>query len=182
MSRPTSWGKLLEKRVFRILDTAYQNVSDQRLFHPEIKYWSGAPDFVKEKTVCDCKSPYSLEVFCDKIQALGDMGTYKEEFPEDYWQHLSNSILLNANGFEVNSFEAIIYVPYQSELEEIRKMADGDPNYYWLQFATDEQLPYLIEGGHYKNINVIEFDILQRDIDALTERVLECGVKLLSPF
>lgn len=182
-ARPTSWGKIGEKRVFNIIDTSYQYVAKHRLFHPDFKFWSGAPDFVKDSTVADAKCPHSLEVFCDKIEALQDLGTYKEEFPEDYWQHISNSILLNANGFPVTHFEAIVYVPYKKELEAIRELASsaGELGEFakWIYYATDEHLPHLIEGGFYKNLNIIRFDVLPRDVEALTERFKECGEHLI---
>jgi hypothetical protein len=68
-------------------------------------------------------------------------------------------------------------MPYKSELDAIRELAqqqDSDElkNYYWIANATDEELPYINEGGHYKNLNVITFDIPQEDKDLLTERVL----------
>jgi len=70
-------------------------------------------------------------------------------------------------------------VPYFEELAEIKSIADGNPDYYWIWSADDNKLPYLINGAYYKNVNVIEFDILDRDIEALTERVKEAGSQLI---
>lgn len=178
-TRPTSWGKFIERRVFELLGLEYRLVSKDRLFHPEIDFWSGAPDLIKDETVADVKAPVSLEVFCDKIDALQSIETYKEEFPIDYWQHVSNAVLLEKNGIPVKYFEAIIYVPFKSELEEIKEMArnyDGDQNSIaWINWATDDELPYLIEGGYYKNLNIIRFEVPKSDKLFLTERVLEAG-------
>jgi hypothetical protein len=185
-SKPTSWGKLCEEVVFKNkLDTSYTRfTSADRLFHPTLPL-SGIPDFVKPGIVCDCKAPHSMEVFCDKIDSLADLGTYKEEFPEDYWQHVSNSVLMNDNGFPVSKFEAIIFCPYQDELEEIREMASsaGEAGEYakWVFFATDDQLPYIIRGGVFKNLNIYEFPIFDRDAEAFKQRVGEAS-KLLIPF
>lgn len=182
-SHPTSWGLLCEKRVHDILPLEYSLVSSERLFHPSIPFYSGAPDLKKEITVADVKCPHSLEVFCDKLEALNSPITYKSEFPEDYWQHLSNAILLEANGIKTTHFEAIIYCPYISELKEIRELAsnyDGadQSKYAWINFASDNELPYLIEGKHYKNLNVIRWEIFEPDKKALTDRVIAAG-KLL---
>lgn len=188
-AKPTSWGKIGEGFVFgKRLGLEYRMVTGDRLFHPTLPL-SGVPDYLKKEDndtiVCDCKSPYSLEVFCDKIKALGDLGTYQDEFPEDYWQHISNSVLLNENGYNVSKFEAIIFCPYQDELDEMREMASsaGELGDYakWLVFSTDEQLPFIIRGGYFKSINIFQHPIFERDVIAFTQRVEEAS-KLLIPF
>jgi hypothetical protein len=175
-ARPTSWGEFCEGRVFNLLDLSYRNVTDTRFFHPSIKAWSGKPDVLRAEIVGDIKSPFNLEVFCDKIAALeAGIEVYREEFPEDYYQHISNAILLNANGFKVTHFEAIIYVPYLSEIEEIRQHSDS-----WMKFADDDELPWVPDGGYYKNLNTYCFEIPQDDKIALHNRVIEAG-KMLVP-
>lgn len=182
-AKPTLWGKICEKRAFDLIDLSYEYVSEKvRLFHPTLP-WSGVPDLKKLTTVGDIKCPWSREVFCDKIEALKDVKVYKEEFPEDYWQHISNAILLGEHGFEIDSFEAIIYCPYKSELEAIRDMVqrlDGETmsKYYWLTNSHDDELPWIPDGGYYKNINVIRFEVPEADKKALTER-MEMAGKLL---
>lgn len=182
-ARPTTWGSILEAKAYSLLPFEYQLVSSDRIFHKEIPYWSGAPDVVRPEVVGDIKCPYSLEVFCDKLSALNEgLEAYKKEFREDYWQLISNAILLESNGIPVTHFEAIIYVPYQSELKEIRDMVnnyDGDANKVaWMNWATDEELPYLLDGGHFKNLNIHLFEIPQEDKYMLTELVHE-AIKLL---
>jgi hypothetical protein len=181
-AKATSWGEFIEGRVFDLLPLEYRLVSKERLFHPQIKHYSGAPDLVKICTGADVKCPFSLEVFCDKIEALKSLQTYKEEFPEDYWQHISNSILLEANGIKITHFEAIIYVPYKSELAEIREMAfnyRGDQNKIaWINWANDEDLPFLVDGGYYKNLNIVRYEVPQEDKELLTERIKQ-ACKLL---
>lgn len=170
-SRETSWGHLVEKRAFDLLDTKYRLVSKERLVHPTISRWNGMPDTYYDGVVADIKCPFTLTAFCDKLEALAaGTETYKKEFPEDYWQLVSNSILTG-----VSKAEAIIYVPYKDEIEIIREMVqqfDGDQNKVaWLNWAYVDELPYLIEGMKYKNLNVIQFEVPKSDKEALTERV-----------
>lgn len=173
-SRPTSWGKFVETRAFDLLPLEYTLTSKKRLYHPSLPM-SGMPDVVKYHTVSDVKCPYSLEVFCDKLEALKDIEVYKKEFPEDYWQNISNAVLLEVNGFPIKYMEAIIYVPYESELQAIKEMASnykGDQNEIaWIFFADNESLPYLLDGGKYKNLNVIRFEVPEGDKIAFIKRV-----------
>jgi hypothetical protein len=177
--RPCTWGDLVERIVYDKLPfgQGYKLVSEQRLFHPLYTEWSGAADMRKTpNAIGDIKVPYSLEQFCDKITALeAGWETYKKEFPEDAWQHVSNTILWEANGHKVDYVEPIIFCPYEAELDEIRELANnytGDQNKVaWINWASNDELPYLIEGGHYKNLNIFRFEIPQADKDALTERV-----------
>lgn len=180
--KPCTWGDLVEHHVFGLLeDILYKHVSNDRLFHPENQYWTGAPDLISPKTVSDVKTPYSLEVFCDKIITLQDafdnedISVYKRDYPEDYWQHISNAILLELNGTPISHFEAIIYVPYKSELEAIRELANnwsGDQNKVaWINWASDDDLPYLVDGGHFQNLNTFRFPVPEADKQALKERM-----------
>lgn len=187
-ARATSWGKLVEKKAFQKISIDYTLCSDVTLSHPDIPYWKGSPDATTNPAVSDLKCPLTLKSFCQMldpfynekggiqhegltIEAVRENHKDGEKF---FWQIVSNGILTGKSKGEL-----IVYCPYLSELADIRLLADGNPSCYWIQFSTDDQLPYLIEGGHYKNINVISFDILQRDKYALTERVLEAG-KLLN--
>lgn len=174
-SKETSWGKLLEKRVFDELGTEYTYDADVTIPHPTISGWSGSPDGFKldeGKTVVDFKSPYSLLSFCEAveckdIQELRDNYDYGEKY---YWQLVSNAILTDSKYAEL-----IIYCPYQSELKAIRELAetwDGELDLKWLLYASDEELPYILDYGFYKNINILRFEVPQADKDALTERVL----------
>lgn len=169
-SRPTSWGTFVEARAFNLLPIEYQLVSQQRLFHPEISTWSGAPDLIIDsEVVSDVKCPFSLEMFLDKVKALNEsIETYKKEFPGDYWQLVSNAILTGAK-----YAEAIIYVPYLSELQSIRIMASeyDSPSTNWIKYAEDCELPYLVDGGKFENLNIFRFEVPQADKLFLTEKV-----------
>lgn len=190
-ARPLSWGKLLEPHCFDLLGLEYKLCSLDTLLHPYINCWSGSPDgekFDNGKTVIDIKCPMTLKSFCtmvdcldteNPIEALRENHSDGEKY---YWQLVSNSILTGAKFAEL-----IVYMPYQSELEDIRERArnfDGleQKNYYWVHVAEDNELPYLLDGWHYKNINVIRFEVPQEDKDFLTNKVIEASDMLLEPF
>lgn len=192
-SKPTSWGKLLEKRGFGAISIDYVLCSSKTLSHPTIDFWKGSPDAVKESEsvlyCADLKCPKSLNSFCQLVdphykdgkliyEGMTIEATRKnhKDGNKYFWQIVSNSIITGATKGEL-----VVYMPYKDELDAIRLMAEGKPECYWIQGSTDEQLPHLLRGGHYKNINVIEFDITQRDIDFLTERVNAAG-ELLTPW
>lgn len=193
-ARPTSWGTLVEKRVFDLLNTDYRLCSKTTIQHPEIEYWTGTPDVEKTDTVGDIKSPITLKSFCQlvdpyikdgevihksmTIEAVRENHKDGEKF---YWQLVSNAVLLNKPWAEL-----IVHVPYLRELEDIRILASsaGELGEYtrWIYHATDEQLPYLVEGGQYKNLNVIRFPVPDCDKEALKERVIEAGKILNQPI
>ena len=171
-ARPTSWGKFVESRVFNLLPTEYILQSDHRDIHPDFERWTGAADMITTDKVCDIKAPFSLSVYCDKadIMIANDLEALKKEFPENYWQLVSNSILTCKPIAEL-----IIYCPYLKELIEIK---EDLPNYEgnmndvaWINWAEDEELPYLIEGKYYKNLYKMEWEVSSEDKDALTDRV-----------
>lgn len=171
-AKQTSWGTFLEKYVFRKkLDSSYQYAADKgRLFHPLIKHYSGIPDFLQGfDTVADCKCPFNPEKFCDKMEALEDYGTFKKKFPEDFWQLISNVVLLRANGLEIDHIEAINYMPYESDLIDIRMKADGNRSMRWLEYTTDAGLPWVPDGGNYKDLNAHRFRVMERDVEEWTE-------------
>lgn len=175
-SRATMWGTLVEYKAFEHLGLDYSPTSQTRVFHPDYPFWSGATDVLKEDSTGDIKCPFSLEVFCDKIKALqSGLEVYKNEYPEDYWQHGSNCILNNQP-----FFEPIIYVPYQSELESIRAMAGLDESKYkWITYAEDKELPYLLDSRKQKNLNIFRFEFPKEDKEFLTAKIIEAG-KLLN--
>lgn len=193
-SRNLSWGKLGEKYVSEnpaLLGLEYSiNLSDTTR-HPEIEYWLGSEDATKEDTVCDIKCPKTLKSFCQLVDALYVGGVSGMEAIEHiranhkdgdkyYFQLVSNAIIHNKPFGEL-----IIFCPYKSELQALRDLAqnwDGADQYKysWIYNASDDEMPYLIDGGFYKNINVIRFEIPQADKDFLTKRVIAAG-KLLTP-
>lgn len=189
-ARPLTWGKCVEKRAFRALGLDYTFCANVTIQHPDIPFWWGSPDATTRPAVADLKCPMTLISFCQMIDPYYEDGNLIHEGltieavrqnhkdgDKFFWQIVSNAILTNKKKGQL-----VVYVPYLEELEEIKTLADGIGDYYWIWAADKDKLPYLLNGGHYKNINVIEFDILQRDVDALTERVEECGKLLVEPL
>ena len=180
-TRPMLWGSFLEQRVFNMLEYGYELVSQQTDCHPTIECWSGSKDLIVQgEKIGDIKC-YQPENFAEYSDVLMEKNVekLKEFFPKEYWQLVSNAIIN-----DVPRAEAIAYMPYQSELDEIRKEADdydgADYNKYtWIINADDAELPYLPDDGYYNNINRFEFEVPQEDIKALTDRVLLAETMLI---
>jgi hypothetical protein len=182
-SRDMAWGTFLEKRVFDKLEYGYELVSDKTVVHPSIKYWSGSTDLIfpqKKIGEIKCYQPKNFAKYTD-VLLLKNIELLKTEFPQEYWQIVSNSIIN-----KVLIGEAISYMPYQSELAEIREMAEymDSPDQWKYRFiaeSEDSSLAYLPDNGYYKNLNRFEFEVPQEDKDFLTERVKLAGSMLINP-
>lgn len=187
-ARALVWGKLLEGRVFEeILGLEYTLNSQETMQHPTIHFWTGSPDGFKYdhgKTVVDIKAPITLKSFCQLVDPLYDgmngieamnvvRSTHKDG-DKYYWQLVSNSVLS-----ESKFAELIVYVPFQDELDEIKRLADGVAHCMWIQFADELELPFIKRGGHYSNRNIIRFEVPEEDKEFLTQRVLLAGEKLI---
>lgn len=180
-ARPTSWGHLLEKFVFdEKMGMDYTLVSKIRYYHKKhTEYWSGMPDLITSELVGDIKCPWTRTAFCDLVESMDEgWESFKENHPIYYWQLVSNAILC-----ERDKAIIVCYMPYKEDLEGIRveanKRADEvEYDFSFVAFAQDEALPYLIEGNKYSDINVMEFDIPQKDKDILTARVEMAIVEL----
>lgn len=191
-ARPLTWGKLMEIRAFDQLGLEYILSSTETTVHPSIPYWAGSKDGMKMdkgRTIIDIKAPITLKSFCQLVDPLysGLSGMEAMNLVRDnhkdgekyYWQLVSNSILENAQYAEL-----IVYMPYKSELEEIRLMAQSVPaeqlsKHYWIAMAAEDELPFIKDGGYYKNINIIRFEVPQADKDLLTACVLKAGKLLI---
>lgn len=204
-ARPLTWGKLLEKRVFYdLLGLEYSLNSLETIVHPTIAYWSGSPDGFKYdvgKTVTDIKCPITLKSFCQLVdplyyglEGIEAMNAIRDGFKDKnglvhaahkdgekfYWQLVSNAILTNSKFAEL-----IPYVPYKSELDEIKLMSqsvEGEMliKHYWIAMALDGELPYLVDGGYYKNLNTIRFEVPVEDKQLLTDKVELAGKMLIN--
>lgn len=197
-ARPLIWGKFLEARAFDMLGMEYRLVSQDTIQHSEYDFWGGSPDGLKilpEKTVIDIKCPMTLKSFCKFVDCItlnpdgtmnGTLTINKIRVMHDdgekyYWQLVSNAILSGCNFAEL-----IIYLPYKSELQSIRdycEETDLAPNKVaWIAFAEDDDLPYLLDGGFYKNIYTFNFEVPENDKRLLTERVITAGKHLVPRY
>lgn len=172
-SRVMAWGTFLESRVFDLLGLEYKITSKETFTHPFIEGWAGSRDLLVEGQKIGEIKCYQLKKFCQYTDAIlsKDVTRIREDFPAEYWQMVSNSIIS-----QVPNAEAITYCPYRDELKEIREAAENYPfadqwKYRFIAEAQDHELPFLIEGNHYKNLNVFEFEVPEEDKEALTARV-----------
>lgn len=192
-ARSLTWGKTLESYVFSLLGLDYTLTSDETKAHPEIEYWAGSVDGMREgeqRAAIDIKCPVTLKSFCQLVMPLycgmsgiDAMNAIRFGFDIDgvsyekhkdgekyYWQLVSNACI---NG--VDFAELIIYCPYQSELPAIRSHCETNPKAYWIWASEDEELPYLPNDGKFQNVNVIRFEIPQEDKDLLKSKVIKAG-------
>lgn len=190
-ARPLTWGKLVEKRVFDLLGLEYIFLAQETICHPTISYWVGSPDGKKEdkgRTVTETKCPMTRKSFCllvdplySGINGIEAMNIIRDTHPDGekfYWQLVSNSILVDSKFAEL-----IVYMPFKSELDDIRFMAQNVPTeqlskHYWIAMGQDEDLPHLKDRGYYNNLNIIRFEVPEEDKEQLTETVIRAG-KLL---
>jgi len=175
-AKPTSWGNLVERQAFDCLGYEYELVSKDTIIYnsPEFsEWWAGTPDLKKnEDTICDVKCPMTLKSFCTFYECdnIDDVRIKHKDGEKYYWQLVSNSILTGCKNAEL-----IIYAPYKNEIADIKELAsnyDGDQNKVaWINWSNDDDLPYLENGGYYKNIKTITFDVPEYDKIALENRV-----------
>ena len=184
-SQDMAWGKFMELVVFGKLGTDYLLTSKATDVHPEIPFWAGSKDFHKNrgnKMYCigdiKCYQPKKFAKYTDALLKQ-DVIYLKSTFPEEYWQLISNAII---NGVEYA--EAVTYMPYESEMEEIRELAynyggDQQWQYRFIYEKPTSELAVLPNDGYYKNINTFQFKLPEEDVKLLTAKVLAAG-KLLT--
>lgn len=180
--RPMAWGHFMEQFVFtKFTGLEYQITANKTTVHPTIKQWSGSTDLIVPGVkVSDikCFEPKKFALYTDAL-LLKDVDNLRENFAVEYWQLVSNAIINN-----VPNAEAITFIPYKEELEEIREMAanyDGEDQwkYKFICDANDIELPYIPEGGYYKNLNRFEFEVPIADREFCEKIVLE-SIELLN--
>ena len=180
--RSASWGTFVQHRVTNtLLDTSCKPTKDIRRVHETISNWTGAEDYIRhveKENICGEVKCFELDKFCDVYDAA-EKGweALKKECDDIAWQLVSNAILN-----KLTEVELCLYVPYQKELSAIKEEAsqpEVEHKFQWIQFAEDDELPYLIEGMHYINLSVFWFTIPNEDIIALTNNVI-MATKLLN--
>lgn len=182
-TRPIAWGHLCEYRVFNdLLGTEYTLTSKATILHPEIECWAGSPEGLKGSNIVYDIKGLQLKAFCEIVEIIekNDPELLKADFPDKYWQLVSNSCLL-----DVTHAELIVYCPYRSELDDIRKQCENLDDFdlqkqlYWIAGANDEEMAFIPDGGYYKNLNKILFEVPQSDKETLTNKILECEKLLI---
>ncbi len=198
-AKPTSWGNLLEPRVHDILPTSYSYSSKQTDVHPDFPYWVGSKDGINnagQPAVTDIKCPFTKKSFlqlalpsyfgktgieamlaiCDGFTQDGFEYPAHPQGKKYYWQLVSNACINKTTHAEL-----IAYMPLQSELLEIKKMADGNSSVYWMNFIEDGAIPCIPDNGNFKNMYIIRFEVPQADKDLLTACVAKGGKLLVNP-
>lgn len=168
-TRATLWGHYMEQRVHDMLPTSYRLIGKKTVAHPTVPNWVGSPDndCKAESVVGDIKC-YEPKNFCEYVDCLSknDVALFRDNFPQQYWQLISNSCIL-----EMDFIEAIVYIPYFSELPEIRQSVmdledeDEKRKYGFIAYASYNELPYIADGCAYKNLNRFRFVVPKEDKD-----------------
>jgi hypothetical protein len=183
-AKPLTWGKLCEYRIIDLVSFDYRVTSQETDTHPTIDYWRGSKDAIKNDkggTIVDFKCPMTRKSFCQLVEPLYNGCDNPIQYIRDnhkdgekyYWQLVSNAIINNCKYGEL-----IVYMPYLSELASIQELA-LEYGIKWIKWAEINELPYILDDGYYKNVNVIRFEIPESDKDFLTSRVIEAGKYLL---
>lgn len=186
-TRPMLWGLFCERRVHALLPLTYQYTFDETLDHPKYDFISGSPDLINniEDVVADIKCPQPL-AFAELVDNLtmavktNDISYFKDNHPNYYYQLLSNALITGKNFIEL-----IVYMPYESELEEIRaEVENADLEEPWkYRFITESlkcELAYLPDDSEYKNLNIFRFPLDKGDAILLESKVIAASIILKS--
>jgi len=183
-SQPAAWGQFMEFVIFSLLGLEYTIESQETVLHPDSylsQFWSGSVDLkVPNVKVAEikCYGRKNFGFYADCLMQK-NIEIFKKDFPAEYWQIISNSCI-----HKVDIGEAISYMPYESEMPEIREMAtnceEGDKwKYRFIAEKPISELPCLPDNGYYENIVKFEFSTPKTDQQFLTSRIEE-AVKLLN--
>lgn len=177
------WGSIMEIVLFDLLGLEYEMQHKNTLIHPKYNFWRGTPDLIVKKVKIGEIKCFEPKKFMQLSIALKnkDLQKLKDDFPEEYWQCVSNAHIC-----EVNRAELITYMPYKSELLEIMKKIDetnflerhglNDYDYYFLTEEKIEFLPYLPDDSEVSNINSWEFEIPEEDLQLLENRIIDAEI------
>ncbi len=188
-ARPLAWGTLMEKRVNDLLPLEYIFKTDQTISHPTIDCFKGSPDGEKPNITVEIKAPMTLKSFCNLVDPLYDgltgidaINAVRENHKDGekyYWQMVGNSILQNTKFAEL-----VVYCPFKSELNAVRELAGSMDEqilykFFWIANANDDELPFLLDGGYYKNLNIISFEVPQADKELLIDCIEKASLLLI---
>lgn len=186
-SKSMAWGKFLEKRVFDNLSQEYQMVHKTTYVHQKHIWRAGSPDFIVPKSKVSELKCFEPKNFSSYVSALltRDTERIKSEHPKEYWQ-----IVQNADILRMTKGEAIVYMPYESEMKDIRELTQ-DLDYlnqinmlpwevFFINEKSNSELAVLPDNSKFENLNIIEFEIPSEDVYFLHKRSLQAG-KILEP-
>lgn len=188
-NQATAWGKVMEVVAYESDDfgTEYTFCSDVTVKHPTIDCWAGSPDAKTKKFAAEMKSYYPMNFFnFSKDLFIGDLETVKKNHKEEYWQVVSNAIILG-----LKQAELIAFMPTEKQLIEVRrqieqtnfieeKLQDEPWKYRFISEKPLVELPYVPEGIEYPNCVKFRFDIPVEDQIFLTKCVLDAEKLLVA--
>lgn len=185
-SKAIAWGDIMEMYVYeRKLDLSYEITSTETASHPKIKRWKGSTDLLVPRVKIGEIKCYQPEKWCKYADCLlaRDLKAFREDFPEEYWQ-----IVSNAEIHQVKRGEAITYLPYDSEAGDIADFVhlyDGEDVWRYeyifnsiMRQDHTRQLPFQPDDSGYPDLVSWEFEIPREDAKYLTERVEEAIVEV----
>lgn len=181
-SQAGSWGNLMEQYVFdEYLGNEYALTSKETKVHPDISTWAGSKDVIVHGVkVGDikCYYPNNFSQYAD-VLIEKDVDLLREEYPKEYWQLVSNCAIE-----DIDTAEVILWIPYQSELEDIRNYAaDYNGNdqwkYRWIYESEDYNLPYIHDASVYSNLYKFDFKVPKEDFELIHERVYMASKQLI---
>lgn len=203
-ARNLTYGKVAEVYVSdNKLGVGCNTNLSEATAHPDYTFWVGSIDYTKPDTAGEIKCPKTLKSFCQLVDPFYIGGLTGLDFMLaliNGWEHNGvaypkhpdgkkyyTQIVSNACIHGKAKGELLVFVPYLSEIEELREICrnwevlEEMHKYSWIINAAANELPYLKEDSIYKNVTAIEFEIPQADKDFLTSKVIAAS-KLLQPF
>ena len=177
-SQSAAWGLFMEQVLFQRLPVDYEISSNETKVHPEHKLiWAGSTDLkIKDLLIADQKS-YQPKKFAQYTDCIlkEDLKLFKESFPQEYWQLVSNAAIE-----QVDHAQAISFMPYAKDMDEIRKIAadyEGSDmwKYRFIYEKPNEELAVLPNDGYYKDFNEFTFKVPEEDTELLEIRIIEAG-------
>lgn len=165
IANATEWGKLCEIEAFALLPIDYAFQAENRYTHPLYR-WSGCPDYTTDDTVGDIKCPFTL-VSAFAMHMCKTQEDLKKQYPQYYWQLVSNSILCDKKYAEL-----AIFAPKSSRFKSINARASNNDSI--IRFKNMNELPFLPEDSNFPEITTMRFEVPKEDKEDLTSRVI-CG-------
>lgn len=180
-----NWGKLWEVWVHWQLGSEYELIIDRTTINPKMPWHSGSEDFqVKIEGGCISELKcYQLENFYKYSKCLQkqNIQLFKELFPDEFWQIVSNSLI-----HKTKFGEAIAFMPTEENLIEMRQMVEetdyiekhikDDPFKY--RFVVDRDLwdlPFIPSHSDFPSMTKFRFEVPIDDKILLTKKLMDAN-------
>lgn len=176
-----NWGKLWEVWVHWQLGSEYELIIDRTTINPKMPWHSGSEDFqvnIEGGCISELKC-YQMENHFKYSKCLQKQSIeiFKNEFADEYWQIVSNSLIHNTK-----YGEAIAFMPTEENLIEMRQLVEGtdyiekhikdDPFKY--KFIVDRDLwdlPFIPSHSDFPSMTKFRFEVPIDDKIRLIERL-----------